>query len=76
LTDGSGHTYKTTLYGIPPNLPSALRPAPHSDELPAPERPRSWYLKDDAEMGSNDRQMDVDDMDHYTEYVLPNSEKK
>lgn len=27
-----------------PNFPSALRPVPHSDELPIPAPPKNWSL--------------------------------
>jgi hypothetical protein len=48
---------------------------PHNEELPVPERPESWNFENDADMDSDDREMDVDDIDHYTEHILPNSEK-
>jgi hypothetical protein len=48
---------------------------PYTEELPVPERSESWNLEDEAEMNSDEREMDADDMDCYTEYVLPNSEK-
>jgi hypothetical protein len=74
FTDVSGHTSKNKRSIEYPYLPSALKPVPHSAELLVPERPESSNLEHDAEMDSNDRYMDVDDMDHYTEYVLPYSE--
>jgi hypothetical protein len=44
---------------------------PHSEELPVPERPES---EDDVKMDLDDREMDVDYMDRYTEYGLSNTE--
>jgi hypothetical protein len=49
---------------------------PHSEELPAPERPESWYLQDDAEMASDDREMHVYDMDCYTRICTTAFRKK
>jgi hypothetical protein len=55
LTDVSRHTSKDKRSIKYPNLPSAMRPVPHSEELLVPERPESWNLKANAEMDSNDR---------------------
>jgi hypothetical protein len=73
LTDVSGHTTKSKRSIEYSNLSSALRPVL---ELPVPERPESWSLEDDAEIDSDDREMDVDNMGLCTEYVLPNSENR
>lgn len=55
----SGYTSKNKCCTEYLYLPSALRPEPHSTEVPVPERPDSSNLEEDAEMDSNDRYMEV-----------------
>jgi hypothetical protein len=47
----------------------------HSEELLVPEGSESWNLEDEALMYLDDREMNVDYMDHNTECVLPNLEE-
>lgn len=48
LTKISGITAKTRHTVKYPNIPSAIRPVPHSPQLPIPVPPKTWELDEDA----------------------------
>ena len=60
LTNISGITSKSKHTVQYPNLPSALRPVPHSEELPMPEPPKNITLSDDESVDEKIDQIDDD----------------
>jgi hypothetical protein len=75
LTDVSGHMSENKCSVQYPNMLSTLKSVLHTEKLSKPERPGLQNTEDDAEMDSDDGETDVIVTDHYTEYILPNSEK-
>ena len=56
----SGFSSKTKSVIIYPNLPSAIRPVPHSDEVPVPEFTTLDSPEDDADQGPSDKNAEED----------------
>jgi len=52
IQNGMSMKKKSTLY---PNIPSAILPVPHGDELPVPETPDNFamYSDDEDSVSSN-----------------------
>ncbi|GBM94668.1 hypothetical protein AVEN_219209-1, partial [Araneus ventricosus] len=48
FTDIPGITSHSRYIVVYPNLPSAIRPVPHSSELPIPRLPETWSLDDNV----------------------------
>ena len=68
LTNVSGITSKTNKSIIYPNIPSAIRPVPHSKELPVPVPPKNWSLDDLDECATSvDSEIEEDEDPDYTE---------
>ena len=57
ITSKSKHTIKY------PNLPSAMRPVPHSEEYPVPHPPKQMDLSDADELSEADVEKEKDDPD-------------
>jgi len=45
----NGMSMKKKLTLVYPNIPSAIRPVPHGDELPVPESPDNFAMYSDDE---------------------------
>lgn len=73
LTNIIGHTSKTKKTIVYPNLPSALRPVPHSVDLPVPEKPDNYELNISDESDTENAVMDSEVAPQDTEYIPPNS---
>ena len=56
ITSKSKHTVKY------PNLPSAIRPVPHSPDFPVPDPPKQMTLSDD-DLSDNDKEQEIEDME-------------
>ena len=63
LTDISGIGSKSKHTVTYPNLPSAMRPVPHSEELPVPQPPENIHLTDEEEE-YEPTEHDVEDVTH------------
>lgn len=73
MTDVSTQTSRNKRSAKYLKLSSALTLVPHSKELPVSEVSESLNLGSDEEMGTNNRQKDMDDICHDTKYVQPDS---
>jgi hypothetical protein len=62
----SGFSSKTKSVIVYPNLPSAIRPVPHSDEVPVPRFTTLDISEDDAEQDPS-----VDDVEEDSDFSVP-----
>ena len=53
-----------------PNLPSAIKPVPHSDEVPVPEFTTLDGPEEDVDQGSSDRNVEEEIADGRLGYVM------
>ena len=60
LTNISGFSAKSKKHITYPDLPSAMRPVPHSDDLPIPNPPESYKLSSSESGDDDEMEHDID----------------